>query len=832
MLLATSSAAAPLPLSPASAIPLNFSDLGVVFDGIGALSGGGGVTRLLIDYPAAIQEEIYDILFKPKAGAALQLIKVEIGGDTQSTEGTELSHSHVRGDLNCSRGYEWQVLAAAKARNPAIKTYGLSWGVPGWIGDANGGGGGFYSQDNLDYHLNWLDCALNTWGVEIDMMGVWNERGADPTWTKQLRAALDAAGYRNTRIVSADTDWSGPVNGMTADAAYAAAVDVVGAHYPGKPPAAAYALNKTLWASEMWNLGKIDDWSGAQVLMGDLIDQAQWGLSASILWCLIYSWYAILPFSQVVDGTNAGAGHSILTAAEPWSGHYELNPTIHAMAHHTQFASPGWRYLALGAPGMSALPGGGAVVTRFNPHTPANVLEFSITAHTNGAGAAQDVVFSVAGGAAGRALPPALAVWRTNATAGFVRLPDVADGGGGTYALSLAPDSFYSLTTAPAGQGGPAPAQPIPASAPFPFPYSDDFEGYVEQAYAKYWSDEGGAFLVKPVPASFIAAPGAAAGGSAYFQLVTVIPIVWEKNPDPYTLLGDFNRGRWTDYTLSVDVAIDPSAAPSGSIEAAVMAPCGGGAQSFTIVSGASTLAAPSALASLAFPGQCLGVTGSTLYPGALDIGLQPCAAAPQWQFNASGNSELAKVGSSLCLDVLQANASAGERVDAYACKGAHPDEPNQRFAALYGAGNTVALQSLLAPSPPAPALCVGLAALPGPVGAPYVAISMRIAKYERNGPPPSGYTLRVGLSPNATAGAPWQLAFAGAALAAGTTPQPVLAGVFYTAAVTAKGSAITATWAGATLASVTDTKGAYGMVAIGSGWHEAWFDNVRISAA
>ena len=126
---------------------------------------------------------------------------------------------HVRGDLNCSRGYEWLVLAEAKKRNPAIRTYGLTvrglglpvvralrvqcaaaalraprpsfarprlyshpaqpppsfpspaqWGVPGWIGDGNdtASPGNFYSQDNIDYHLSWLDCARDTWAVEVD----------------------------------------------------------------------------------------------------------------------------------------------------------------------------------------------------------------------------------------------------------------------------------------------------------------------------------------------------------------------------------------------------------------------------------------------------------------------------------------------------------------------------------------------------------------------------------------------------------------------------------------------------------------------------------------
>ena len=42
--------------------------------------------------------------------------------------------------------------------------------------------------------------------------------------------------------------------------------------------------------------------------------------------------YAILPFSKPTAGTNAGAGHSILTAGEPWSGHYEINPQVCARA--------------------------------------------------------------------------------------------------------------------------------------------------------------------------------------------------------------------------------------------------------------------------------------------------------------------------------------------------------------------------------------------------------------------------------------------------------------------------------------------------------------------
>jgi hypothetical protein len=56
-----------------------------------------------------------------------------------------------------------------------------------------------------------------------------------------------------------------------------------------------------------------------------------------------------------------------------------------------------------------------------------------------------------------------------------------------------------------------------------------------------------------------------------------------------------------------------------------------------------------------------------------------------------------------------------------------------------------------------------------------------------------------------------------------------VRAGEFHTAAVGARGGAVTASWDGALLASITDGSSGYGMAAVGSGWHEAWFDNFSV---
>jgi hypothetical protein len=68
------------------------SQLGAQFYGIGGLSGGGGCSRLLVDYPPEYASQVYDVLFKPGFAASLHILKVEIGGDTQSTGKATFSH--------------------------------------------------------------------------------------------------------------------------------------------------------------------------------------------------------------------------------------------------------------------------------------------------------------------------------------------------------------------------------------------------------------------------------------------------------------------------------------------------------------------------------------------------------------------------------------------------------------------------------------------------------------------------------------------------------------------------------------------------------------------
>jgi hypothetical protein len=66
-------------------------------------------------------------------------------------------------------------MVEAKKRNPEIKLFTLAWTAPGWIGDGSRGPesqGGYYSEDNIRYHLNWIKGAKETHNLTLDYMGV------------------------------------------------------------------------------------------------------------------------------------------------------------------------------------------------------------------------------------------------------------------------------------------------------------------------------------------------------------------------------------------------------------------------------------------------------------------------------------------------------------------------------------------------------------------------------------------------------------------------------------------------------------------------------------
>src|SRR5450755_1519896 len=521
------------PASAATGITVNGTQGGRTFDGIGAISGGGGNSRLLTDYPAAQQQQILDYLFKPGYGADLQILKVEIGGDTNSTDGSESSIEHSRGAVSCSAGYEWQLMEQAKARNPAIKLYGLAWGAPGWIG-----GGNFWSTDMINYLVSWLNCAKSH-NLTINYLGGWNERGYNISWYEQLRSTLNADGYSAVQIVGADTDWT-IASDLVSNSAFSQAVQIIGAHYPcgwmsaetSCPSSSnAVATGKQLWASEN---GSEDYNNGAAAMArADNRDYLDGKMTATINWPIVAALYPGFPYNT--DG--------LIVANQPWSGWYSVGKQAWVTAQTTQFTAPGWTYID----SASGYLGGsnGSYVTLKSP----NRSDWSSIIETTQASAAQTVTYNITGGLSAGAIH----VWSTNVNSSdpstwFVHSADITPSNG-SFSLTVQPGYVYSLTTT-TGQGKGTAASPAQGS--LSLPYSDNFDGDTAGQQPRYLSQVQGAFEVGPCAGG--------RSGQCVQQQAPVRPIEWDSNANPFTIGGSPN---WTNYTVSADALI----AQAGSVQ-------------------------------------------------------------------------------------------------------------------------------------------------------------------------------------------------------------------------------------------------------------------------
>ena len=502
--------------TPAATITVDSHSDGRTFEGIGAVSAGAS-SRLLIDYPEPQRSEILDYLFKPDYGAGFHHLKVEVGSDMNSTDGTEPSHMRTREDENYNRGYEWWLMKEAKKRNPDIILDCLAWGAPEWIG-----GGKFYSQDMADYYARFVQGAKKTHGLEINYVGIWNERVHDTEWIKLLRKTLNQAGLQHVGIAAADqiNKW-GLIEQMEKDPQLKSAIHAVAVHYPKfKSTPAAISCGLPLWSSEdgPWR----GDWRATRSLARMYNRNYVVGkMSKTLIWSPVSSYYDNLPLPS----------SGVLRANTPWSGNYEIQPATWGTAHTTQFAKPGWRYLD----SACVIIEGGSVVALQS----ATKNDFSVIIETTEARTAQLLDFEIKG----MNSADSLHVWKSNSKELFIEQPLVKIENG-KFQLKAEPDSIYSLTTLKTPYKGNA--EP-PPSRPFPDTYTDDFEKYEPGSTSRYFSDISGAFEV---------VQRSDGKGKALRQVIMKKGIEWQKNAFPESILGDL---KWKNYEVSVDVFVENS---------------------------------------------------------------------------------------------------------------------------------------------------------------------------------------------------------------------------------------------------------------------------------
>ncbi|XP_046548414.1 galactocerebrosidase-like isoform X2 [Haliotis rubra] len=514
------------------------------FDGIGGLSGGGATSKLLVNYPKKQRDEILDYLFKPNFGASLQILKVEIGGDAQSTDGTESSHMHNSWEENYQRGYEWWLMLEAKKRNPNIKLYGLPWTFPGWVGD---GTRSPYTnpKQTATYILKWVQGAKKYYNLTIDYIGVWNERDYNIPYIKILRKTFDDNGLSNVRMVAADGGW-GIANDIQKDSVLASAIDYIGTHYPGTlTTTAAMKTGKQLWSSEDFSTFNDNVGGGcwARILNQNYVNGY---MTSTISWNLIASYYQALPFYR--DG--------LMTAVEPWSGNYVVQSPIWITAHTTQFTEIGWKYLRHGA-GVGKLETGGSFVGLVSPDEKDLTIVIETMSHDhslcirpalppyNVTPATVEIEFK-----GSFAALTSLNVWYSKPSYGneadvFFMKQNKLSIVNGKASLKVNPDEIYTLTTLEVGQKGTFDNAP-PASKPFPLPYTEDFEGYEIFMEPYDLAQQMGVFEVAQDDAS----------NKVMRQKVLAQPVVWCQAESLKISLNVIGSHNWTDIYAEVDVKL------------------------------------------------------------------------------------------------------------------------------------------------------------------------------------------------------------------------------------------------------------------------------------
>lgn len=511
-------------------ISVDGQDEGRAFDGVGGVSAGAS-TRLLYDYPERERSQVLDYMFKPGYGAAMDLLKVEIGSDTNSTSGSEPSHMREPGKVDCGQGYEWWLMKEAKKRNPGIKLAGLEWGAPGWLD------GGFWSQDNIDYLLAWLGCA-DQHGLTIDYMGGWNERGYNVDWFVDFGRALEKH-YPDVQLIGADEIGRWDVaDDMAANDAFNEAVDVVGVHFACgnrsqrrscNSTQTARDLGKPLWMSEVSALSHEAGAAPAARSINRMYIDAQ--LTGYMTWSPVSAWYANLPIADT----------GMIAAEWPWSGHYKVGETVWSFAHTTQFTEPGWRYLDSGS---GYLESGASYVSL----KPDDGDDFSTVIETMDATEPTTVKVDVEGGLRSDAVQ----LWSTDLGSDdrsdqFVHQPEIKSENG-SFTVTLEPGHVYTLSTTTGqdkGDGRPR----ADVHEQMDMTYREDFDQLQTGDLAPYFSDVNGSFTAAPCAGD--------RDGTCYRQQTPRKPVQWATagDMDPTTIAGDPRW--WGDYQVSTKFLLE-----------------------------------------------------------------------------------------------------------------------------------------------------------------------------------------------------------------------------------------------------------------------------------
>ena len=465
---------------------------GPLFDGLGA-SFSGASARLLLDYDDASQSAMLDLLFAPSGppstpatfkGAALSILRLEVGGDANTGAGAEPAYLHSPADApNVRRGWAGWLAKEATLRNPAIKVLVTPAAWPAFLGGSSADPFGGGVEDAVAaYVANYVALLKTELSVAVGYVGLWRSPRADvlalpsiARYATALRAQLDAAGCGDVAIVCADGGDAGGGPGAWACAyatdasnatAYSAQLaDAVGVLGDASRPPASWPPGAGGGSLPVWVTGFTMQKVGAQ----PLIELAALGVASE--------WAGAFVASPQIGGFVYDVGLSaspygfprwhagLLSASHPWSSSWSQSVALYAFGHVNQFVPAGgdWRILPVGS-GSGALAGGGVYVGFFSP----SLLQWTLVVQKfccqlcgcNAASVVDEVATFALGGALAGAGASSAQVWLSSypvhgffgesdanrSWASFARQPS-ASLLGGSFSLQLSPGDLVTVST-------------------------------------------------------------------------------------------------------------------------------------------------------------------------------------------------------------------------------------------------------------------------------------------------------------------------------------------------------------------------------------------------
>nr|WP_263323639.1 S-layer protein [Neobacillus sp. Marseille-Q6967] len=342
------------------------------FKGFGTVTANN-TSRLMLDYKEEHPKEYWEImnkLFNKDTGAGLTHVKVELGGDVNSSSGTEPATMRYADEpANVLRGAGFQFAADAKSINPDITVEILRWGEPRftWTGASNND-----YENRYQWYKQTIDAVYKEYGFKLDYVGIsQNERAQNNNrievdWLKYFTSKIKQepnyeTDYKNIKLVAADgyRDTKSISRVLLDHPDLIDEIDVISSHYgltgstelnqlqtklisEGKQP-------KENWVSEgiapMINARYRENMEPNYKGLGGkagIIDVTSRIIS-------VYSWTGAgntplnavsFDFQPSVAAFYEGSAYNpkhLISAMDPWSGFYEVDGGLQGVRHVMNF---------------------------------------------------------------------------------------------------------------------------------------------------------------------------------------------------------------------------------------------------------------------------------------------------------------------------------------------------------------------------------------------------------------------------------------------------------------------------------------------------------------